>query len=316
MEKNILLEAAFDSFWNWLLGGAFMLIGVLTFFEPSLQSALNWPTLSSILPPIGWFLIALIVWLIGFVINVRKRLKQQENDSINKYLSGVGIVADKLENSPTVKAKGGRDAYAAGRDINFPPQIQDQEKAKQSEVFDITPNVVLNERWISVIVPNPTNQTIECYCVLRSTSLDGKINNLIKRHVSAHSERISWSGGNTEGKGEGVKIIDEEGTLNIVTPFYRGLGFEMAKGTRYLEHNMQYGVGTHKIGLDLMYKSVGDDNFQSKIFDVNFVCYIEKPGSMNDLSSDVIKSNVGATSLLSFSGNNKVDDNLCIRIIG
>lgn len=152
-----------------------------------------------------------------------------------------------------------------------------QEKPKQIERFDISPSVVLNdEKWVSVIVPNPTNQTLECYCVLKSVSLNGNINETVKRYVCAHSSRISWSGGDTVGKDEGVKVIDDSHMLNVVSPTRDGLGFEMAKGTRSLGDDFKHGIGTYKINLEIRYKVVGEKDFQSKDFSFDFVCYIEE----------------------------------------
>ncbi len=60
-----------------------MIISVVTFFYPDLQSFLNFPSLSDIFPPIGWFALGLIIWLIGFAWNVRKRLNESVHEQNN-----------------------------------------------------------------------------------------------------------------------------------------------------------------------------------------------------------------------------------------
>ena len=101
MNRRLLFDAAFDSLWNWLLGGITLIISVITFFYPDLQPILNFPTLSEILPPFGWLATGIIIWLVGFVWNVRKRRKEEPNKlkSINKIKTtslgqSGGITAD------------------------------------------------------------------------------------------------------------------------------------------------------------------------------------------------------------------------------
>jgi len=91
--------------------------------------------------------------------------------------------------------------------------------------------------------------------------------------------------------------------------------YTTSKGRRDLDHTMQYGVGLYVVNLDVRYKSIEDRTFQSRSININFICYIEKPESRSESSFDIIKSNFGASSLVSFSGDNKIDDNLCVRIV-
>ena len=78
MDKELLISSAFDSFWNWLLGGVMLAISVIAFFYPNLQPVINWPTLSQVLPPAGWIVLGIIIWLVGFAWNVIKRLREKQ----------------------------------------------------------------------------------------------------------------------------------------------------------------------------------------------------------------------------------------------
>jgi len=232
MDWKLLRSAAFDSFWNWLLGGVFTIISVITFFYPDLQPVINFPVLRQVLSPLGLLIIGIVIWLLGFAWNVRKQLKEKPSQNRHETypanrneVHGDGIAADIVRDSPVVKAGG--SSVAVGRDLTFNQYVQ---HVQIDEKFDITPNVTRNEMWVSVDIPNPLNKPIECYCLLNSIKIDGNTRNDIKAYVTAHTSRVSWSGGDTKGKEDGVKLIDHSGTLNIATPTYAGLGFETAKG--------------------------------------------------------------------------------------
>ena len=162
------------------------------------------------------------------------------------------------------------------------------------------------------------NNTIECYAIWKTIERNGKIDDEIKKGITVHSNRVSWSGGDTKGKEEGVKYIDpnNDGILNVVTPTHSGLRFETASGPRDLGRDMQYGAGAYRIIVDLRYRSIGDGDFQSKIQEVNFDCGIEAAKSMQELMDeggnigypcgedprypDVIKAQFGAASFTDF----------------
>ncbi len=88
---------------------------VITFFRPDLQSFMNFPSLGEtfmnfpslgeILPPLGWLMLAFIIWLIGFAFNIKKQLKNKSShlpiQSIDRNeVSGDGVIAKTISDSP------------------------------------------------------------------------------------------------------------------------------------------------------------------------------------------------------------------------
>src|SRR4030095_772073 len=113
MDWKLLRSAAFDSFWNWLLGGVFTIISAITFFDPDLQPVFNFPALSQVLSPLGLLIIGIFIWFLGFAWNIRKQLKQKslqnkhETYSTNRNeVHGDGTAANVVSDSPVVKAEG------------------------------------------------------------------------------------------------------------------------------------------------------------------------------------------------------------------
>jgi len=209
-----------------------------------------------------WFVITgLFVWAVSVAWESAKRIQENQEEKTDS------IVATASDRGNALAVK-----------FNLGNITQGNQQAKQHEVFDILPNTARNSRWISTTVPNPLNKTIECYCIWSSVQVDGEPREDIKAYITAHSHRVSWSGGDTKGKEEGVKYIDPNnnvGMLNIATPTNAGLRFETAGGPRDLGYDMQYGKGTYRIKLDLRYRPIGEGEFQSKMFEVVFVCGIE-----------------------------------------
>jgi hypothetical protein len=126
MDKNLFWSAAFDSFWNWLFGGVMLIIGVITFFYPNLQPVLNWPTLSQVLPPLGWLAIGIIIWSIGFAWNVRKRLRDKQTEKIahqeNMIIEGKDFKDSQVIKADRLQNVAGRDIY----NIQFPKNTTEQ----------------------------------------------------------------------------------------------------------------------------------------------------------------------------------------------
>ncbi|GER79107.1 hypothetical protein DIM_11880 [Candidatus Denitrolinea symbiosum] len=169
---------------------------------------------------------------------------------------------------------------------------------------------------MSARIINPLNKVIECYCIWRTIEINGKIRDDVKQYITSHSTRVSWSGGDTNGATEGIKHIDDEGILNIATPTNAGLKFETAKGGREFGLDKDYGKGEYKIGFELKYRPLGEGEFQSKLFDVNFSCWIEPRRIVRVFSEgddkfedvDIIICEVGPQL---FTGNNQV---LCLYL--
>lgn len=209
-----------------------------------------------------WFVITgLFVWAVSIAWESTKRIQEHQEEKTDSTLA---------------TASNGGNALAVK--FNLGNITQGNPQPKQHEVFDILPNTSINNGWISTTVLNPINKTIECYCIWSSVQLDGELREDIKAYITAHSHRVSWSEGDTKGKEEGVKCIDPNnnvGVLNIATPTHAGLRFETAGGPRDLGYDMNYGKGTYRIKLDLRYRPIGEGEFQSKGFEVCFVCGTE-----------------------------------------
>ena len=293
------LEIIFKPVWKWLVSMPLELIGLLTFINPDWGSIINYPSISSNLAWYWLVIIGLTIWGIATAWEATKRLRDKQKDKGETK-------------SITATESGGGNALAF-RD-NYGVINQGYQQSKSAEVFDIAPITTRNDQWVSVDVPNPLNKAIECYCIWNSIEVDGKAREDIRAYITPHTHRVSWSGGDTNGKEEGVKLIDRLDTLNIVTPTHAGLRFETAKGNRDLDYGMQYGVGTYRIILDLRYRSVGDESFQSKMLEVNFICDIEPTKTIQELMGtsidypcgedsgypDIIKTQFGVASLTDF----------------
>jgi len=264
-----------------------------------------------------WLVAALLLLVLLFVINMLFPDKTKDSSQEKEKTESI-----------TATASGGGNALAF-RD-NYGIINQGHQQAKQAALFTITPNITRNEKWVSIVIPNPVNNTIECYAIWKTIERNGKVDDEIKKEITAHSNRVSWSGGDTKGKEEGVKCIDpyNDGILNVVTPTHSGLRFETASGPRDLGRDMQYGAGAHRIILDLRYRSIGGGDFQSKIQEVNFDCYIELAKSTQELMDegsnvgypcgedprypDVIKTQFGVASFTDFL---IVRECMCVKII-
>ncbi|HEY60495.1 MAG TPA: hypothetical protein G4N92_07430 [Anaerolineae bacterium] len=84
MKKVNFISAALESWWNWIVGGVFQVIGVVLFFRPDLSQVINWIGFISFLPPIAWVIIGVIVWIIGFAFNVRRQLNNGDKENKQK----------------------------------------------------------------------------------------------------------------------------------------------------------------------------------------------------------------------------------------
>lgn len=297
---------------SWEVIGVFAGVAIMVYeFAAQLYAAKGLSLNNTVWLGLGVF----VFFGIAAIIKANRKAREAQNskpaNNIQIQNPGDGIAAKKVVASPVVKLEGGENNVG----INYGTINRFTQQIQQDETFDISPSFVKNDRWASIVVPNPINSTIECYCSLVSVELNGKLNEKIRRYVTEHISRVSLSGGNINGKEEGIIVIDNthEGKFNLITPSYNGLVFEMAKGSRCLDHAMQYGTGKYRVVLDLRYKSSGDKKFQSKILDVNFSCYIESGINESQLDN-IIKSDFGAGSLVDFADDNKVNDKLCIRI--
>lgn len=240
-----------------------------------------------------WVIGGLVLWAASVAWKSTK--KTQEKESTESF---------------TATETGGGNALAVK--FNLGKIIQGYQQVKRSETFDIMPNIIINKDWISVVIPNPLNKAMECYCLLESLEVNEQTRDDVKDFLTAHTHRVSWSGGDTKGKEEGVKVIDRSDMLNVVTPAHAGLRFEMAKGPRDLGFDKNYGIGRYRVKLDLRYKSIGQDEFQSMALDVNFDCYISDQKTINEHDSpDVLKHGIGPQ--VFFEGD--VRDYLYVKII-
>lgn len=80
MGKSI-ITAAVGSFWNWVLGGLFMIGSIVGWIWPDLQPVMNGPRIHEILPPWALFAIGAIIWIIGFVWNLKQELSKKNTYS-------------------------------------------------------------------------------------------------------------------------------------------------------------------------------------------------------------------------------------------
>ncbi len=81
-------SAIFGSIWNWIIGGIFQIMGVITFFCPETQPFLNWDAFIKFLPPIAWVIIGFVIWLIGVAVNINKQLCNQNDPQLIKDEAG------------------------------------------------------------------------------------------------------------------------------------------------------------------------------------------------------------------------------------
>ncbi|MHC1783992.1 MAG: hypothetical protein AB9891_14770 [Anaerolineaceae bacterium] len=116
-DKRLLSDSAFDSFWNWIIGGVMDIIGIFAFFRPDLPFW-SWPKFIEFLPWYGWLVIGFIIWLVGFASNVIKRLKEKQKKSFEQNKHKIIAIAD------------GGIAQASGGNIinNFGPQEPNKNK--------------------------------------------------------------------------------------------------------------------------------------------------------------------------------------------
>ncbi len=154
-----------------------------------------------------------------------------------------------------------------------------------SGIFYVISKVIFSIRWkkritqndnisdkpyITATIENRENKSLRFYCVLKSIQINGKIDAELKKRVTEHTPRISWSGGSDEDIG--VKLIDSEGQgiLNIVSVTIRGLTVETAKGERYIGKKDD----TFKFNL-VLYKEIGKNNFARIPFSIMFEGYFD-----------------------------------------